>query len=62
MKQTTHPLHVGIVAGEASGDNIGAGLIEAIRARVPDAVFEGIGGPRMTQAGCYSLYPMGGSR
>jgi len=58
MKQTGHPFHVGIVAGEASGDNIGAGLIEAIRARVPDAVFEGIGGPRMIQAGCYSLYPM----
>jgi lipid-A-disaccharide synthase len=58
MMQTSHPLHVGIVAGEASGDNIGAGLIEAIRAQVPDAVFEGIGGPRMTQAGCYSLYPI----
>jgi lipid-A-disaccharide synthase len=58
MMRTSHPLHVGIVAGEASGDNIGAGLIEAIRAQVPDAVFEGIGGPRMTQAGCYSLYPI----
>lgn len=58
MMQTTHPLHIGIVAGEASGDNIGAGLIEAIRARVPEAVFEGIGGPRMTKAGCYSLYPI----
>ncbi|HYQ71025.1 MAG TPA: lipid-A-disaccharide synthase [Gammaproteobacteria bacterium] len=56
--QGTHPLHVGIVAGEASGDNLGAGLIEAIRAQVPDAVFEGIGGPRMIQAGCYSLYPI----
>jgi len=56
--QTTHPLHVGIVAGESSGDNIGAGLIQAIREQVPDAVFEGIGGPRMTQAGCYSLYPI----
>ena len=56
--QTTHPLHVGIVAGESSGDNIGAGLIQAIREQVPNAVFEGIGGPRMTQAGCYSLYPI----
>jgi len=56
--QTTHPLHVGIVAGEASGDNLGAGLIEAIRRQVPDAVFEGIGGPRMVKAGCFSLYPM----
>jgi len=58
MIQTTHPLHVGIVAGESSGDNIGAGLIEAIQAEVPNAVFEGIGGPRMSQAGCYSLYPI----
>jgi len=53
-----HPLHVGIIAGEASGDNIGAGLIKAIRERLPDAVFEGVGGPRMTEAGCFSLYPM----
>lgn len=53
-----HPLHVGIVVGEASGDRLGAGLIQAIREQVPDAVFEGIGGPRMTEAGCFSLYPM----
>jgi lipid-A-disaccharide synthase len=54
----THPLHVGIIAGEASGDNIGASLMHAIRKREPDAVFEGVGGPRMTEAGCFSLYPM----
>ncbi|MEN8106483.1 MAG: lipid-A-disaccharide synthase [Pseudomonadota bacterium] len=53
-----HPLHIGIVAGEASGDRLGAGLIQAIREQVPDVVFEGIGGPRMTEAGCFSLYPM----
>ncbi|MGB5438116.1 MAG: lipid-A-disaccharide synthase [Gammaproteobacteria bacterium] len=53
-----HPLHIGIIAGEASGDNLGAGLMNAIRNRVPDAVFEGVGGPRMTRAGCFSLYPM----
>jgi len=58
MPKTTHPLHVGIVAGEASGDAIAAGLIQAIRDRVPDAVFEGIGGKRMAEAGCFSLYPM----
>ncbi len=58
MSERLHPLHVGIVAGEASGDNLGAGLMKAIRNRVPDAVFEGIGGPRMTEAGCFSLYPM----
>ncbi len=58
MAENSHPLHVGIIAGEASGDNIGAGLIKAIRERQPDTVFEGIGGPRMTEAGCFSLYPM----
>ena len=58
MAASSHPLHVGIIAGEASGDNIAAALIQAIRKQVPDAVFEGIAGPRMTAAGCYSLYPM----
>ena len=58
MPDKTHPLHVGIVAGEASGDALGAGLINAIREQVPNAVFEGIGGRRMSDAGCYSLYPM----
>jgi len=53
-----HPLHVGIIAGEASGDNLGAALIHAIRKQEPDAVFEGVAGPRMQAAGCFSLYPM----
>ena len=58
MSERSHPLHIGIIAGEASGDNIGASLMKAIRNRVPDVVFEGIGGPRMIDAGCFSLYPM----
>ena len=48
---SSHPLHIGIVTGEPSGDRLGAGLIEAVRERVPGAVFEGIGGPKMVEAG-----------
>lgn len=58
MSTATRSLRIGIVAGEVSGDAIAAGLIAAIRERVPDAVFEGVAGPRMQAAGCVSLLPM----
>jgi lipid-A-disaccharide synthase len=45
-------LRVGLVAGESSGDLLGAGLITAVRQRIPDAVFEGVAGPEMIAAGC----------
>jgi lipid-A-disaccharide synthase len=46
------PLRVGLVAGESSGDLLGAGLITAVRERIPDALFEGVAGPEMLAAGC----------
>jgi lipid-A-disaccharide synthase len=49
---------IGIVAGEASGDALGAQLICAVRARMPWVRFAGIGGPRMESAGCESWYPL----
>ena len=48
-------MRVGLVAGEASGDLLGAGLIRAIRERRPDATFEGVAGPQMVAAGCEPL-------
>lgn len=45
-------MRVGLVAGEASGDLLGAGLIAAIREAIPDATFEGVAGPAMVAAGC----------
>ncbi len=50
-------LRIGIVAGEASGDVLAAGLIAAIKARYPDAQFFGIAGPRMVAQGCQAIYP-----
>jgi lipid-A-disaccharide synthase len=47
---------IGILAGEASGDLLGAKLIQALRARCPDLQIEGIGGPAMIAAGCESLF------
>jgi lipid-A-disaccharide synthase len=52
------PLTIGVVAGEASGDLLGAHLIRALRTRLPEAHFTGIGGPRMQSAGMEVLYPM----
>jgi lipid-A-disaccharide synthase len=49
---------VGMVAGEASGDMLGAHLIAALKARRRPMLFAGIGGPRMTGEGLQSQFPM----
>lgn len=52
------PLTIGIVAGEASGDQLGAHLMRALLAQRGDLRFVGIAGPRMEAAGAKALFPM----
>jgi lipid-A-disaccharide synthase len=50
------PPAFGLVAGEASGDNLGGPLIRALAERASGARFFGVAGPRMVEAGCEAWY------
>ncbi len=51
-------LDIFIVAGESSGDELGASLMQSLRALNPAAQFRGVGGPAMQQRGFQSIFPM----
>jgi lipid-A-disaccharide synthase len=52
------PLRIALVIGEASGDQLGAGLIDAVRRRRPDTAFVGLAGERMRARGMTSIFPV----
>lgn len=51
-------MRIGVLAGEASGDMLGARVLAALRQRFPDLCVEGIGGPLMADQGLRSMAPM----
>jgi lipid-A-disaccharide synthase len=51
-------VRVFLIAGEPSGDNLGAALMAGLKALVPGVTFDGVGGPRMEAEGLGSRFPM----
>ena len=56
MQAPPRRARIALVAGELSGDRLGAGLTAALREQLPDATIEGVAGPAMRAAGCDALF------
>ncbi|PNK61685.1 lipid-A-disaccharide synthase [Psychrobacter sp. FDAARGOS_221] len=56
--QPNKPLVIGIVAGEASGDSLGADFMAQMNELSDDVIWVGVGGPKMKAQGLQSLFPL----